>query len=339
MPPLSQTGRSALLAWFDSHQRELPWRTQPSAYGTWVSEIMLQQTQVATVIDYWLRWMARFPTVEALANAPVDEVLAQWQGLGYYRRARLLQQGAKAVVARGNLPRTAVEWEDVPGVGRYTAGAIASIAFGEVAPLVDGNVERVYARIAADSATGPSLTRAAWGWASENVDPERPGDWNQALMELGATVCRPVSPQCLFCPLQAECAGLDSGRPEAFPSPKPKAEIVELHHHIWIPAVSGRLGLRRVPEGRWWHGMWEFPREDDADRLAQWLDGPTTALGRFRHTVTRHRITVEVTGVRLAKPIPGLTWVEPEELVAYAVPAPTRRAYQLAESWLVGRVK
>ncbi|XP_056895213.1 adenine DNA glycosylase isoform X1 [Takifugu flavidus] len=210
--------RSRLLAWYDQEKRELPWRTlaltEPDVnirtYAVWVSEIMLQQTQVATVIDYYNKWMKRWPTVQDLATATLEDVNQMWAGLGYYSRGKRLHEGAQKVVSQlqGEMPRTVdALLKQLPGVGRYTAGAIGSIALGQVTGAVDGNVIRVLCRLRAIGAdcTGPTVTEALWSLANTLVDPDRPGDFNQALMELGARVCTPKGPLCTRCPIQSHC--------------------------------------------------------------------------------------------------------------------------------------
>jgi len=204
--------RRQLLDWYAHNRRDLPWRRNANPYAIWVSEIMLQQTRVAVVVERYQAFMARFPTLLSLALAPEQEVLALWSGLGYYRRARMLHQAAQFVAEtyQGNLPRTAAELRTLPGIGAYTAAAIASIAHGEAIAVVDGNVERVLCRLAGWEAGsrkggGAVLRRKIEGLAAELVDPGRPGDFNQAMMELGAIVCLPRNPQCLVCPLAADC--------------------------------------------------------------------------------------------------------------------------------------
>ncbi|HSM59782.1 MAG TPA: A/G-specific adenine glycosylase, partial [Longimicrobiales bacterium] len=210
--------RGALLDHYDRTRRRLPWRGQTDPYRIWVSEVMLQQTRVDTVIPYYRRWMARFPDVDSLATASEDEVLLAWEGLGYYRRARHLHAGAAWVRDRhdGRVPDSVEELRRIPGVGEYTAGAVASIAFGEPAPAVDGNVRRVLARLFDE----PAPTRA---WlrdrAGHLVDPGRPGDWNQALMDLGAAVCTPRSPSCGACPVARWCAARAAGTQAERPAP------------------------------------------------------------------------------------------------------------------------
>ena len=207
--------RRTLLRWYDGSKRDLPWRSNADPYGVWVSEIMLQQTRVAAVLDHYARFMKRFPTIQTLAAAREPSVLAVWSGLGYYHRARRMHQAAKMIVrARdGKFPRTAEEWRTLPGIGRYTAAAIASIAFGEAVASVDGNVERVLGRV-----FGSAQSReAAWQQAETLLDRYRPGDFNQAMMELGATVCTPRTPRCPLCPLNAWCEsrGAIAVRPQA----------------------------------------------------------------------------------------------------------------------------
>ena len=263
-PPLApdhaRALREQLLAWYDHHKRELPWRQVSDPYAIWVSEIMLQQTRVATVIDYWTRWMERYPGVEALAAAELDEVLELWAGLGYYRRARFLHRAARQLVEErdGELPADVDGLKKLPGVGPYTAGAIASIAFGQPAALVDGNVERVLARLCAipGDPKDTANQKRFWTIARQLVVGERPGEFNQSLMELGATVCIPQSPRCLLCPVRAHCQALALGDPADFPgkteraAPRPVA-VATLAVVAHEPADDGPhfLVARRPPTG------------------------------------------------------------------------------------------
>lgn len=288
---------------------------------------MLQQTQVATVIPYFKRWMATFPTMLSLAQAHEQDVLAAWQGLGYYRRARLLHTGAQAMCQSNELPTSASQWRGIPGVGAYTAGAIASIAYNEPAALVDGNVERVFARLTLNEANGAALNKAAWDWAGAMIHQNRPGDWNQALMELGATVCKPIDPQCDRCPASNLCEACKTGRQTQLPTPTPKPKTTQLVHHIWIPVCQGKFGVRQIPSGQWWRGMWEFPRSEDQQELADLFGKfkPDT-IGSFRHSVTQHRILAKVSHVRLDEPLAFLTWQSLEDLKTIPMPAPQRKA-------------
>ena len=287
---------------------------------------MLQQTQVAMVIPYYLRWMERFPNVEALALAEEDDVLQHWSGLGYYRRARLLHSGAKWVAEHG-MPRTALQWRKVPGVGAYTAGAIASIAFQEPAALVDGNVDRFYARLEDVADASPQLHRWAWRWAEEVLVHEAPGDWNQALMELGATVCTPRSPSCLLCPVAAQCQALRAGTVEQRPVPAPRRAMEERCWQMQVCLQKGRLAMVQMPEGQWWHGLWTLPFKDDHDP-----DGE--ALGVIRHTVTHHALTIRLVHVRELEFDPEelhrLNWVTSEELQGLALTGVMKKAMRLS---------
>lgn len=322
---------SELLDWYDRVKRDLPWRATRDPYAIWVSEIMLQQTQVATVIPFYERWMARFPTVESLADAPIEEVLSTWQGLGYYRRARMLH--AAALVARDGLPKTAAEWRRLPGVGAYTAGAIASIAFGEAVPLVDGNVKRVFARVTAFAEPDPGLEKAAWQWAESNVDQARPGDHNQALMELGATVCTPTNPKCGECPWNARCQGKET--PLAFPVATEKPIVIRLEDDVVVPFCGERWGL--VPTDRWWKGFWRWPEASTA--RAGWAGGSAAVrneipLAKRKYTVTNHRITLSATLIELDSLDPNLTWFDDTALDSLPLPAPYRKLYQNARKTL-----
>ncbi len=257
-----------LLAWYARSRRDLPWRRTRDPYSVWLSEVMLQQTRVETVIPYYERFLARWPTVHALAEAPESDVLAAWSGLGYYRRARMLHEGARAIAAARAFPATAQDLGRVKGIGRYTAGAVASIAFGEAAPLVDGNVARVLARVFAmgDDVKSARGTARLWALATALVHGEDPGAWNQALMELGATVCAPREPRCLLCPIHAECTGrargLERELPRAAPKAKPRVQARWAVVATRADEGGGAVLLARRARDARFGGLWEPPSID-----------------------------------------------------------------------------
>jgi A/G-specific adenine glycosylase len=255
--------RSGLLEWFDRAKRDLPWRRTRDPYAIWVSEVMLQQTQVDRVVPYFERFLARFPTVKDLAAASVEDVLSIWRGLGYYSRARNLHAAATVVAAEhgGVLPDTVEGLRSLPGFGRYTAGAVASIAFGLEAPLVDGNVARVLSRLFEIEGEPGEKSREAllWELATTLVRGARPGDFNQALMELGATVCTPSSPTCLLCPIRLACRAQASGRQGELPPPKRQAPRKRLELAVALSARDGAVLLARRAERGLFGGLWELP--------------------------------------------------------------------------------
>ncbi|HEX9942856.1 MAG TPA: A/G-specific adenine glycosylase [Thermoanaerobaculia bacterium] len=251
-----------LLAWFDRHRRDLPWRRTSDPYKIWLSEVMLQQTRVETALPFYNRFMERFPTVGDLARAQLEEVLALWSGLGYYRRARQLHAAARKIVEAGAFPSTVEGLLALPGVGPYTAAAVASIAFGVAAPVMDGNVERVLSRCLAleeDPRSGDAR-RKLLAAAAELLDPRRPGDSNQALMELGATRCSPRRPRCLLCPLRSGCRAAGEGDPERYPQAKAKREAER--HRLLVAVVENGKGVllfRRPDDSTLLAGTWELP--------------------------------------------------------------------------------
>ncbi|MEN9785707.1 MAG: A/G-specific adenine glycosylase, partial [Pseudomonadota bacterium] len=247
----------ALLAWYRAHRRRMPWRDAVSPYRTLVSEVMLQQTRVETVIPYFERFVATWPDFEALAAAPLADVLARWSGLGYYRRARMLHAAAQAVVAQGGVPRTPDGLRALPGVGPYTAGAVGSIALGLDMALVDGNVERVLCRHDARPEPPATIRRALWARAESLVPPGEAGDHNQALMELGATVCTPTSPACGRCPLARGCAG--RAEPARYPARVAKRAVPEAHCHVARVVEDGAVLLVRRAGTGLLGGLWELP--------------------------------------------------------------------------------
>ncbi len=326
-----KTFRSRLLVWFREFQRDLPWRRTKDPYRIWVSEIMLQQTRVAAVIPFYERFVLRFPDARALAEAPLDEVLRLWSGLGYYSRARNLQMAAQHIVARhgGEFPSEQEAVLALPGIGRYTAAAILSIAFGAKHAVLDGNVARVLARISAirgdlrESRRWHSLQMTA----DDLLDPKSAGDWNQAMMELGAMVCTPRAPQCLLCPVAKFCRARELGDPESFPEKREKREPIEV---VLAAAVlstpNGRTLLlpppRSIAENRpsaddvatLFSRMWHFPtvaiRKDPERELRAFLSDLLAAkngtlriepLARVRHAVTYRKVTVLPFRIVIAK--------------------------------------
>ena len=264
--------RQALLSWYDANKRDLPWRLDRDPYRVWLSEIMLQQTRVAAVIDYYNRFLHRFPTVQKLAAAKPDSVLAAWSGLGYYRRARSLHAAAKQIVSDlgGRFPSNAEAWRSLPGIGRYTAAAIASIVCQAPIAVVDGNVERVLSRIAGKDVSGEQ----SWQIAEALLQPDRPGDFNQAMMELGATVCLPRDPRCLICPVREHC----STRGELPGSKRAKRQKQEIYYSLTLRDGAVLLTRRSLKSAKM-AGMWELP-EIARDRVRG------RSAFQLRHSIT-----------------------------------------------------
>lgn len=349
--PREAFGR-ALLRWFDSSQRGLPWRHTKDPYAILVSEVMLQQTQAARVAEYWPRFLRRFPTVRRLASAPLDDVLAAWSGLGYYRRALLLHEAARTVVAdrSGVIPSTSRELRLLRGVGEYTASAVASIAFGEVTPVLDANVARVLGRVLALRATPATSTgrRLLLGEAGRLIHQTRPGDWNQAMMELGAVVCLPAAPRCAECPVRRHCHGRRLGDPLLYPAPGRSDAPVALVDAVAVIARRGRVLLVRRDQARgWWRGLWVLPRcgpsgaTDPAKPLTRHVRETLGLSCRFaspaattRYSVTKHRVLMlafRATRARGAvRAGSGAKWFGERELATAAVPSPDRRAIAAA---------
>jgi A/G-specific adenine glycosylase len=323
--------------WFRKHQRPLPWRAAYDPYGVWVSEVMLQQTRMEVVLGYYERFMTRFPNVASLASASFDEVTAAWSGLGYYRRARMLRDGAVDVMTRfgGVIPKTVAELMTIAGIGRYTAGAIASIAHGQRAPIVDGNVARIVARLFAIDAplASPALMREAWVRAAELMASSKlPRDFNQGLMELGALVCTPRNPSCRACPLRRECAAFLNDRLDELPHPKAKLATRELRIPLYLVVDrTGRVLMRRE-SGQLMGGMFHLPHGDTSLLTGAPLRVVAgEAMGTFRHTVTNRRITFEVFVARTPRPRGReYAWIDPAALAAIPHPSYVRKALRLA---------
>jgi A/G-specific adenine glycosylase len=337
--------RRAVLAFYDARRRPLPWRASPDPYRVWISEIMLQQTRVETVVPYYERWLARFPDLDALADAEPDAVLAAWAGLGYYSRARNLHRAARLVRERhgGRLPETAAALQALPGMGEYTAGAIASIAFGRAEPAIDGNVRRVLARVLDIEAPAPAALRAT---AAALVPARRPGDFNQALMELGATVCTPRRPACHRCPLARWCAARANGTQHERPAPRRAAPVPTFAvGTALVRTREGRVLVARRPEHGLLAGLWEFPGAElrpgetaraAARRVARRLTrrarlGRAIPLASVEHAFSHRRETYHVHRFDIdapagdAPPATPVRWLEPAALRTLAMPAAQRR--------------
>lgn len=317
-----------LLEWYARTRRDLPWRRTRDPWRVLVSEVMLQQTRVAAVIPYYERFLARFPTPESLAAAPEEELLALWAGLGYYGRARNLKRSAEAIAARGGFPQTAEEWRSLPGVGDYTAAAVASICFHEPRAVLDGNVIRVMARLGlekGDVSTAAVRLRLR-ELAQKMLDPRRPGDFNQALMELGATVCLPRRPKCLLCPLSQHCRAQAEGVAEQLPVRARRPEAVKQELDLALVLHCGRILLwrRGSGDGRL-AGFWELP-----EAAAFGDAGPRELAGMFRHSITRHDYTVRVWKLRARRAPEGTHWQPLAALGSLPLSSMTRKALEAA---------
>lgn len=330
-----------LLSWYERHARDLPWRRVPHPYAVWVSEIMLQQTRVETVIPYFERWMQRFPTIGALAAAGQQEVLGLWEGLGYYSRARNLHRAAQEVAAQhgGELPRDPEALRRLPGIGRYTAAAIASIAFGVDAAALDGNIRRVLARVfnVAEPARSPAGERRLWELAQENLPPGRAGDYNQALMDLGAQICTPRNPDCPRCPLDEICEARRLGIQDERPVLETKPAVP--HYTVTAAVIERRdeVLITQRPTDKLLGGMWEFPggKVQEGESLVDCLKREIREeldveiivgepLGVYRHAYTHFRVTLHAFRCILADgghpravEARDLRWVAPANLGSF----------------------
>ena len=329
-----------LLEWYAIHARQLPWRDHPDPYAIWISEIMLQQTRVETVIDYFDRWMQTFPDIESLANASEQDVLKQWEGLGYYSRARNIHKTARILQQDygSKLPADPQLLQKLPGIGRYTAAAITSIAFGMDQAALDGNIRRILSRLFDISMPIkiPASERLFWELAEQNLPPGKAGDYNQALMDLGATICLPGKPRCLLCPLQSHCLAFQRGVQEerpVIPEKKP------LPHYIVTAAILQRNSLYLLaqrPANGLLGGLWEFPggKQEKDETLAQTLQreimeelgcqvsvGPH--FGEYQHAYTHFRVTLHayfcelITGEPQAIQASKIAWVPLTQLSQY----------------------
>jgi A/G-specific adenine glycosylase len=318
----------ALVAWYQRGHRDLPWRATTDPYRIWVSEIMLQQTRAQAVIPYYERFLDRFPTVESLAASAEEEVLALWSGLGYYSRARNLRLAARAVVQADGFPRDYEAILDLRGIGDYTAAAIASIAFGLPHAVVDGNVLRVVARLENDGGDiGSATTRRRFREIAESwLDRGQPGVFNQALMELGATVCLPRNPLCTECPLHDSCRASQQGTAAQLPVKLRRVEPKRIAGTLLIVQRKGRVLLRQRPATeRRMAGFWDLP---DPEHLPDARLG--RSFGEIRHTITHHHYTLEVRAALAKKPHAGFDWFRAEELSTIPLSTTARKALRLA---------
>ena len=332
---------NAILNWFDQHGRtDLPWQQNKTAYRVWVSEIMLQQTQVATVIGYYQRFMDRFGSVEALASADQDEVLHLWTGLGYYARARNLHKCAQTVTEQynGQFPETVDELASLPGIGRSTAGAIASIAYGKHAAILDGNVKRVLARFHAVEGW-PGNKKVAdqlWEIAERYTPAKRTADYTQAMMDMGATLCTRSKPSCQLCPLSSQCEAYALGDPKAFPHSKPKKEKPVKAIRMLLIRHRGRYLLQQQPTTGIWGGLWIFPQQDPNKSAQEHSSVLTHGLKRqtsllpFRHTFSHYHLDIQpelidVSHGRLAVGENNQLWYNPKKPDNIGLAAPVKK--------------
>jgi A/G-specific adenine glycosylase len=328
-----------LLAWFDDHGRhDLPWQQDRTPYRVWVSEIMLQQTQVATVIPYFERFMARFPDVATLAGAEQDEVLHLWTGLGYYARGRNLHKAARVVIAEhgGELPLSLEALAELPGIGRSTAGAIISQSRGRRAVILDGNVKRSLTRLhAVEGWPGRSaIARRLWALADHYTPHERLADYTQAMMDFGATLCRRGTPDCARCPFGDVCVAHARGEARRFPEPKPKKALpTRTTRMLLLQDARGRVLLERRPPSGLWGGLWSLPQFDDAQRLQAWLDvhAPGAELEPawppFTHVFSHFRLAITPQPARCAAVVgvdEARCWYDPLDPASIGLAAPVK---------------
>ncbi len=325
-----------LLNWYKKNARDLPWRHTSNPYAIWVSEIMLQQTQVATVIPYYERWMAQFPTLSSLADASLDTVMKFWVGLGYYRRVKMLHLAAQQIVREqeGKIPDNPEELLKIKGIGRYTTGALASIAFGKQVPVLDGNVIRILTRIYAipQNIDNSKTIEKLWKIAATLVPKKNPGDFNQAMMELGATICLPQNPSCLTCPVLKICSAAKLGAPEKFPVRKKAAAIEKLETAaLLLRDAKGQILIQKQPLAGRWGGLWMFPFAKTPAALEKKfsisLKGQKPRLS-LKHGFTKYSVTLKVYESSLQGPIlrsAHTHWIRPASLSNYAFPSPHQK--------------
>ena len=326
LDPLADPGpfRAALAEWFAKYGRDYPWRRTRDPYAVLVSEVMLQQTQITTVLgkNYYVRFLDRFPDPPSLARAEDPDLLKAWEGLGYYRRVRMLRETARAVVAAGEFPQTVEALQKLPGIGRYTANAVRAFAFDLPAAVVDGNVARVLSRLVEfrETVDSPAGLKHLWTLADQLADPERPQIYNSALMEIGQTCCRPGVPDCLACPITRFCK---TREPETLPTKTPKAKTTQVDSHVlWLRDAAGRILLHQE-QGNRRQGLWKLPERDAAD-----VSG-LTELATHRYGITRFQVTLHIYQASPDAPLrPHESWQTPEATATLAMPSPYRRAVE-----------
>jgi len=339
-----------LLQWFDQFGRhDLPWQHPTTAYRVWVSEVMLQQTQVTTVIPYFNKFIRKYPTIDKLANASIDEVLSLWAGLGYYARARNLHKAAGVIQKKGCFPETLIELMELPGIGQSTAGAILSIAFAQSEPILDGNVRRVLARFKAIQGWtgGNAVNKQLWEVSRYYTPQERVADYTQAIMDLGATVCTRSKPQCEQCPLQIDCMALQQKRVHELPTPKLSKKL-PVKQRIFIVAINNKQEVlleKRAPVGIW-GGLWSVPELDNEYNLDAWcvryglLVRKIHTLAQRRHTFSHYHLDYVPLLIYVDNPINNV--LEAETVLWYkhlqtkdtALPAPVKKLFdELSEDW------
>ncbi len=345
--PSEKTFARALILWYRKQDRKLPWRERFAATGdpfaVWVSEIMLQQTTIQAVLPAYARFFETFPDIVALAKAEEEEVRLACRGLGYYRRFRFLHQAAQELVRRdpkGHAwPKDFKTWRELPGIGDYTAAAISSIAFGYAKGVVDGNVERVLCRLLdLRVVVDASWKRSFQKVVDALIDPEAPGDFNQAFMELGQTVCTKQNPDCSRCPLHKVCQAAQNQSQHLAPQPKPPMAFEDVSLHLWILEHKGKIGLAtRHDEARFLKGSLGFPTAHEGKRGRFTWDSEVTCepspmiLGPFRHSITKHKIEAKVHLYKLSKPLPELEWTPHEEVETRLLANLDRKAWKLYE--------
>jgi A/G-specific adenine glycosylase len=328
----------------------MPWRETSDPYQIWISEIMLQQTQVQTVKPYFKKFVERFPTVQALAESPLEPVLKHWEGLGYYSRARNLHKGAQVVVSdfAGQLPQNRAEILKIPGIGPYTAGAVLSIAFQLPEPAIDGNVLRVFSRLyaCADPIDKKPAQIQIEAWVRALIDPKRPGDFNQALMELGATVCSPSKPKCGECPLRVYCQAAQDGNPEAYPRKAGKTQVKTLNLQVALLAWQGHYLLKQEKASGIFRDLWVLPwSADGLEALEAQILAETglktelgDSLGQVEHTLTHRQMKMALHSggefqARQAPPLPaGWAWYQPGKDAPLAVPVAHQKIFKFLDA-------